>query len=615
MAMKTSEWRCSDWLRDALRVLRPAGKLTVTQWADKNRVLPATSAMPGRWRTSFTPYLAGIMDAFTDPDVEEISVVKSTQVGGTEALLNMLGHIIEHDPAPALFVYPTESLGEYISENRIQQMVQLCPSLRERFDPSSKRLELQFAGMFVIIAGANSPASLASYPVRYLFMDEIDKYPPNAGKEADPRSLARERTKTFDNDKKILNISTPTYEDGPIWQEWTGADTQYEYFVTCPHCGESFTFKFKNLKFVNETPEKAQETAVYVCEHCGGIITDRQKQEMVREGSWRAIRENGRRRIAFRINAFYSPWVRLGDIAYEWVASRNDPGRRMNFINSWLAEPYKDVQSTTSADWLREKRQSRYETDEIPPNTVMVTGGVDVQRDCFYWTIRAWAPNMTSCNVAHGKAFAWREIEYEMNRTRYDREKNGYIVNLCCVDSGDQTDDVYDFCLINSEWAVPVKGSAGKLQGRYTRSVIDKTGSRANGHPLYILDSNYYKDMIFARLRRDEDEGGWYIHKDCDPDYCEMMTAEHKVLRKQKNGRTVEVWEPKATGRDNHYLDCEVYAALAADLLGIREVNAQGVNREREAAETPPPPPPQRVQQSENSGFISRVTGRGWFGS
>ena len=245
--MKMGDWRCPGWLLEALKVLKPAGKLTVTQWADKNRVLPSTSAMPGRWRTSFTPYLAGIMDAFTDPEVEEISILKSTQVGGTEVILNMMGYAIEQDPSPVLVVYPTESLGEYISENRIQQMVRLCPSLRERFDPGSKRLELQFAGMYIIISGANSPTSLGAYPIRYLFMDEIDKYPPTAGRESDPRALARERTRTLDNDKKIVNASTPTYEAGPIWQEWLNADTRYEYFVTCPNCGESFTIRFKSL--------------------------------------------------------------------------------------------------------------------------------------------------------------------------------------------------------------------------------------------------------------------------------------------------------------------------------------------------------------------------------
>lgn len=40
------------------------------------------SSRPGRWKTATTPYLREIMDAFTDPEVEEIVVVKAAQTGG-----------------------------------------------------------------------------------------------------------------------------------------------------------------------------------------------------------------------------------------------------------------------------------------------------------------------------------------------------------------------------------------------------------------------------------------------------------------------------------------------------------------------------------------------------
>ena len=45
-------------------------KITVSVWADRHRRLDVkTSAEPGQWSTSRTPYLRGIMDAFTDPYV------------------------------------------------------------------------------------------------------------------------------------------------------------------------------------------------------------------------------------------------------------------------------------------------------------------------------------------------------------------------------------------------------------------------------------------------------------------------------------------------------------------------------------------------------------------
>lgn len=131
----------------------------------------------------------------------------------------------------------------------------------------------------------------------------------------------------------------------------------------------------------------------------------------------------------------------------------------------------------------------------------------------------------------------------------------------------------------------PVKGASTRLDGRYRRSVIDRTGSRADGQALYLVDTNHYKDALFARMHRDEEEGGWYVDDGCDPEYCEMVTSEHKVVRKY-GGRLVSVWEPKAQGRPNHYWDCEVYAALAADLCGLRGINAA---QARERQELPAP--------------------------
>lgn len=570
-----------EWILEALQVLRPPGKDTVSEWADQNRYLGSASAVPGRWCTAFTPYLRQIMDTYNDPEIEEVAVVKPAQVGGTEGISNVLAYIIACDPAPAMAVYPTLEVAEGMADERLRPMVETTPALRERFDPSSKRLALRFDGMTLVVAGANSPASLASRAVRDLVLDEVDKYPVFSGREADPISLARERTKTFENSRKIYLLSTPTFESGAIWREWLEADTQYEFFVSCPHCGAAWTFAFGRLKFDGSSPEAARRSAVYVCQECGAAIDDRQKLAMVQAGGWQAVRERGRRKVAFRFSSFLSPWLRLGDLAEEFVRSKDNPAKLMNFINSWLGEPYKEVESTMSAEWVREKRSGGYPARQVPDATVLITGGVDVQRSCFYLVIRAWRANMASFKLAHAKVFSWREVEWWMNRTWFDRAAVGHIVNLCCVDSGDQTDDVYDFCAINREWAVPVKGASGKLDGRYRRSVIDRAGSRADGQVLYVVDTNHYKDTLFARMHREEEEGGWFVEEDCDPEYCEMVTAEHKVVRKY-GGRLVSVWEQKAQGRDNHYWDCEVYAALAADLCGIRGINASQARAIRE---------------------------------
>jgi len=71
--------------KKAYLAFKPPKKLTLSQWADKNAYLSAeSSAEGGRWRT--LPYQKGIMDAITDPNVEQVTVMKSARVGYSKIL-------------------------------------------------------------------------------------------------------------------------------------------------------------------------------------------------------------------------------------------------------------------------------------------------------------------------------------------------------------------------------------------------------------------------------------------------------------------------------------------------------------------------------------------------
>ena len=155
-----------------MKTLKPPERMTVSEWADKNRIIPAgTSNQPGRWKTEKTPYLRGVMDAFSDDRIEEIVFIKPTQVGGTESILNILGYIVDQDPASTLVVYPSDTLAEDISKNRIQPMLRATRPLAEKFrEEDSKLLALQFENMYIPLTGANSAASLSSKPIRFVLL-------------------------------------------------------------------------------------------------------------------------------------------------------------------------------------------------------------------------------------------------------------------------------------------------------------------------------------------------------------------------------------------------------------------------------------------------------------
>ena len=592
------------WIYKAVQVLRPVERVTVSKWAEANRVLPDSNSIPGPWRNSVTPYLVEIMDAFSDEMVEEIIFVKPTQVGGTSAMENMLASAIAQDPAPAMCVYPSDDLAERTVESKLDPMIKSCKVLAAKYRINdSKKLALKFTDMVVYLTGANSPADLASTNIRYLFMDEVDKFPGASKKEADPVSLAKERTKTFFN-RKIFMASTPTLKTGHIWKAKEAADVEKHYFVPCPHCGAFIELKFAQIKWPSkeDVPENADraEMATYVCQECGCVITDQDKGKMLAAGRWKPVRQKTQhpKSVAFWMNTLYSPFTRFSDIAREFMRSKDDPELLHNFANSWLAEPWEDTKLKTNAEMVME-RQTETPEWTLPPWTKLVTGGIDVQENCLYWTIRAWGDYMTSQNISHGQALSMGEVERIMNTELTMPNGEKVMVNLALMDSGDQTEDVYEFCALNSDWALPCKGTTTMLS-HYRLSTENKAGSRANGMTLVLVDGGKYKDQIAARMRKENGTGAWMVYQGCDLDYAEQVTAEHKITERS-GGKEVQRWVLKTSHADNHYLDCEVYAAAAADVLGVRnlylqnrvEENAQEVKKRAE-------PKPDTRPQEEN---------------
>lgn len=591
---------------EALQLLSPPEQLTVSEWAEQYRMLDSKSAaMPGPWSNDVTPYLVGVMDEFNNYETEQIVFVKPTQIGGTEALQNMIGYIVAQDPAPTMIVYPTDILAKSVSENRLQPMLKATPEIAKKFDENSSLLELQFEGMYLSLVGSNSPSGLASKPIRFLMMDEVDKYPGASNKEADPIKLAKERTKTFHN-KKIYITSTPTLKTGHIWNAKEKSDIEKHYFVPCPHCGEFIEFKFQNIRFPDDEGMSyvdRAEFATYVCQECGCTISDNDKHNMLKLGEWRIVRHNTKyvRTVAFWINTLYSPFVRWADIAKEFLLTKDEPEEFQNFVNSWLAEPWEDTKLKTNAELVME-RQTEIPAFVVPSWAKMLTGGVDVQETSLYWSIRAWGDFFTSQNIAHGQALSFEEIDRVMNMQYMTEDGDPAVVNLCLIDSGDQTDMVYDFCAYHSDWALPVKGSSHAQLSHYKLSKINREGSSANGMTLVLVDGDKYKDMIAGRMRKPNGRGSWMVHAECDSEYATQVTNEHKVNVKS-GGQTKQVWKPKYSHADNHYLDTEVYAMAAADIMGVRTLhlqNEEAQGRPNTVKDSDETPEEQWIQKHEN---------------
>src|SRR5205823_3094135 len=156
------------------------------------------------------------------------------------------------------------------------------------------------------------PDELAARAIKFLFLDEIDRFATSAGAEGDPIGLAIKRTKTFEGKgRKIVIVSTPTTRMGSrINQHYLRGD-QRKFKVTCPDCGYCAPLVFENLKWEEGKPW----TAHLACEECGVVHTEAQRREMIESGKWEAtaIGEPGVR--SYHLNELASKFSTLPSVA------------------------------------------------------------------------------------------------------------------------------------------------------------------------------------------------------------------------------------------------------------------------------------------------------------
>jgi phage terminase large subunit GpA-like protein len=259
---------------------RPDPLLTVSEWADRYRMLAQrSSAEPGPWRTTRTPYLREIMDCLSPSSaVERIVFMKGAQIGATECGNNWISYVIHQAPGPIMSVQPTVEMAKRNSKQRIEPLIDESTALRALVREARSRdsgntiLSKEFPGGVLVMTGANSAVGLRSMAARYLFLDEVDGYPGDVEGEGDPVNLAMARTRTFAR-RKIFLCSTPKITGMSRIEAAFEESDKRQYFVPCPVCREFQVLKFAQLRW----PKGEWEKVVYVCEHCGRAGRPRQR--------------------------------------------------------------------------------------------------------------------------------------------------------------------------------------------------------------------------------------------------------------------------------------------------------------------------------------------------
>ncbi len=250
-----------------------------------------------------------------DATIETVVVMSSAQIGKTEIINNVVGYHIHLDPSPILLLQPTLEMAEAWSKDRFAPMLRDTEALRglvkdpRARDSGNTLLHKRFPGGHITMAGANSPSSLASRPIRLVLCDEVDRYPASAGTEGDPVSLAKKRSTTFWN-RKLLLTSTPTIKGASRIEAAFEQSDQRRFHVPCLHCGEYQALTWHQVKWESDSERHRVETAHYECGQCGAALYDSDKPEMLSAGIWIATAPfTGT--AGFHISELYSPWVTL----------------------------------------------------------------------------------------------------------------------------------------------------------------------------------------------------------------------------------------------------------------------------------------------------------------
>lgn len=538
------------------------------------------------------------MDACCDPFIQETVFMKSSQVGWTEALNNVVGFHIDQDPAPILLLQPTIKLAETWSKDRFAPMQRDTPCLRGAIaDPKSRDsgntiLHKQFRGGQLTVVGANAPGDLASRPIRVLLLDEVDRFPVSAGTEGDPIDLARRRTSNFRN-RKILMGSTPTVKGASRIETAFEQSDQRFYLVPCPHCDEFQRLVWSQVRWEEGRPE----TAAYVCQHCGAVLTDADKPEMLRRGEWRSTKPfNGV--AGFHISEIYSPWTSWPEMATAFLRAKKFPETLQTWINTALGETWEEKGETVEPEGLLARREG-YGPQELPPGVLLLTVGGDTQDDRIECQLIGWGANeecwILEQHVVRGnpgdRRFWNEEIDAYLKR-RY-RTEDGRTLNVesAAFDSGGHhTQAVYDYCVARRRFRIwAIKGQAGAGRLAWPKRASRVASSRV---PLHIIGVDTIKSTLYGRLEKVTDPGPGYIHlpESFDEEHCRQLTSETRI-RVFVKGRAAIVWKPRAAGIRQEVQDCWVYGYAAMVGRGGGELVARRSHRKPVVAEVKEPEP------------------------
>jgi phage terminase large subunit GpA-like protein len=581
--------------REIDRYWLPPPRVPMADWADEHFWLPSGDSNAGRWRTF--PYQRDILNAISDPDVERVSVKKSTQVGWSNIVKIAISYHVDTDPCRILIVQPTIDDGEKYSKEDVIPMFEELPCLQGKVtelksrDSRSTILMRLFDGGSLSIVGANSARGFRRVTRRFIGLEECDEYPRSSGAQGDPCTLAIRRSDAFWN-RKIVAGSTPRIEGFSRIEDFFLAGDQRRRYLPCPRCGVYHPLEFENLKWPTDHPEQA----VFLCPTNACTIEHRSLRDMDAAGEWRAEKpehftETNRHR-SFSIWAAYSylPNVTWGQIASEYVKGvRGGPETHQAVVNTVLGRTWTES-ATEPLDWEKlYLRRARYRIGTCPAGVLLVVCGVDVQKDALKYEVlglgrgkRSWSIDMgalpgDTADLAKGP---WVKLSAILDREWPHEYGVMLTIALMAVDSGFNTLTVYSWARqYPMTRVIAIKGqpSGHTLISPPRPFEVSRAGKRIKrGYKQWDVGSHAAKSELYGWLNLKSPTAE---DTETPPGYCnfpeygetyfrELTNMKAKTVRDHRGYSRLEMVKAQVHLPDD-FLLARCYARAAAAVVGL----------------------------------------------
>lgn len=566
-------------IRAVMPAFAPPPDLTVGEWAEANRRLPASSPAAGAcWRNRAAPYLLEPLNACADPAVRTLVIVGASQVGKSEVVTTAIGYWIATDPSNVLVVYPSFEDARHRSRGALADMLRTTPVVsdvvrghrasRGAHESQSTTLEKLYPGGSLVLAGSGTPNSFAGISARRVIADEFERF--QALDEGDAAILLANRVSAF-YDGLVVFVSSPLLVDGAIDRQFRRTD-QRRYFLVCPDCGRAnFTTwnAASTLRVVFENRDAT--TARLECPDCGARHDEPARRRMIAAGSWRpTATPTDPTARGYHLPATISM---LGDVSLErlvrrWLTARESgPAALMAFLNTIAAEPWEDRGGKIAPHTLVARLEDYGPGIDVPAGACCLTCGIDVQVNRLEVVVLGWGVG-AECWVVDAHQVPGDPTRPEVREALLAalaepyRHASGASLPILAtaIDAGFLPDRVaYDVAARRPRSCYAVKGIGGRF-GEPSLLKVDLAKP-----PVTInVDALKLETHLGLELAG---PGAGYMHLShsvCDESFISQLLAEHRETRR-RNGAAKLVWvEDRA---ENHALDCCVYGRAALKIL------------------------------------------------